>query len=203
MIFGRIDEVDGHFVATRFAAGLVPTGCVYIAQSGSRSKLPGSGEGIAIPKDTRSIVIGYGRVWVPVLALGLPVLLLALGAGVPAPTWIATVLLLGVAGLAWRAGRLSGEELAHLRLLGTVTGLKIDPSRLSAQMRDAKRDSLGDLMDKGGIPMTADGILEVLDDIPAPAMPLVYGYCRYAGDDGSWQTCAAHVYHRHLENESI
>ena len=203
MILGRIDEVDGHFVATRFAAGLVPTGCVYIARSGSRSKLPGSGEGIAIPGDTRSIVIAYGRVWVPVLAVALPVLLLVLGVGIPAPTWIATALLLGVALFAWRAGRLSEEELAHLRLLGTVTGLKIDPSRLTPQMRDAKRDSLGDLMDKGGIPLSADGILEVLDEIPAPAMPLVYGYCRYAGDDESWQTCAGLVYQRHVENEAI
>lgn len=202
MIFGRIDEVDGHFVATRFFAGLIPTGCVYIARSGSRSKLPGSGEGIAIPRDTRSIVIGYGRVWVPVLALALPILLLVLGAGVPAPTWFATFALLGIALIAWRAGRLSGEELAHLRLLGTVTGLKIDPSRLTPQMRDAKRDSLADLMDKGGIPTTAEGIIEVLDEIPAPAMPLVYGYCRYAGNDEVWQSCAAHVYQRHVENES-
>ena len=49
--------------------------------------------------------------------------------------------------------------------------------------------------------MTADGILSVLDEIPGPAMPLVYGFCRYAGDDEEWQTCAAHVYQRHVENE--
>jgi hypothetical protein len=49
--------------------------------------------------------------------------------------------------------------------------------------------------------MTAEGILSVIDEIPLPAMPLVYGYCRYAGDDETWRTVAAQVYQRHLESE--
>ena len=60
-----------------------------------------------------------------------------------------------------------------------------------------KRDSLGDLMDKGGIPMTPDGILSVIDDIPLPAMPLVYGFCCYAGDEPEWRECAELIYQRH------
>lgn len=200
MILGRIDEVDGHGIATRFVAALIPTGSVYIARKGLRSTLPGGGEGIAIPSDLRSILVAYGRVWLPVLAVVLPVGL-AFHGGVPALTYLASALFAGVALAAWRAGKLGDEELAHLRLLGTVTGLKIDPSRLSPQMREAKRDSLGDLMDKGGIPVTPEGIESVIDEIPVPALPLVYGFCRYAGDDASWRSCAALVYRFHTDSE--
>lgn len=201
MILGRIDEVDGHAVATRFVAGLVPTGSVYIARTGLRSTLPGGGEGIAIPSDLRSILVAYGRVWLPVLAVVLPVAL-AIHGGIPSLTYVASALFAAVAFASWRAGKLGDEELAHLRLLGTVTGLKIDPSRLSPQMREAKRDSLGDLMDKGGIPMTPEGIESVIDEIPTPALPLVYGYCRYSGDDDAWRSCAALVYRFHADSET-
>lgn len=200
MILGRIDEVDGHFIATRFAAGLVPLGSVYVARRGSRSTLPGGGAGLPIRRDARSIIVGYGRVWAPVLAVAMPAAS-AFGGHVPLVVWLTSVLLVTLAFAAWRSGRLGDEELAHLRLLGTVTGLKIDPSRLTPQMREAKRDSLGALMEKGGIPMSADGILSVIDEIPLPAMPLVYGYCRYAGDDETWRAVATQVYLRHLESE--
>ena len=64
-----------------------------------------------------------------------------------------------------------------------------------------KRDVLADLMEKGGIPTTADGILAVIDDIPMPAMPLVYGFACYAGDDQAWRDCAALVYARYEQGD--
>lgn len=200
MILGRIDEVDGHSVATHFLAGLVPRGTVYVARPGTRSKLPGGGAGIPIPRDPRSVLVAYGRVWLPIAALAM---LAAFGARghVPLALWPFVLGLALLSAAAWRAGQLPPDELARLRLLGTVTGLKIAPDRLTPQMREAKRDSLGDLMEKGGIPVSCEGILSVLDDIPHPALPLVYGYCRYAGDDAEWQACAAEVYQRHLEAE--
>jgi hypothetical protein len=82
-----------------------------------------------------------------------------------------------------------------------VTGLRIDPSKLQPSTRAIKRDSLAELMDKGGIPITSEGIIEVLDDIPMPAMPLVYGYACYAGDDPAWRECATLVYERHEQGD--
>jgi hypothetical protein len=196
MMIGRIDEVDGHFVATRFLALAVPTACVYVAREKSDLK-----NGVRILTDWRSIMLGYGRVWAPLIAIALPLGQALAGHGIPIVTWVLSAALLGVCVLSYRSGKLPEREKARLRLLGTVTGLRIDPSRLQPAMREVKRDSLGELMEKGGIPTTPDGIISVLDDIPMPAMPLVYGYACYAGDDPIWQNCAAQVYERHEQGE--
>jgi len=188
MMLGRVDEVDGHFVATNFVALTVPTKCLYVSRKSPRST-SGGAQDIHIQTDMRSVALGYGRVWLPVVAVAVPLLQATLGP-VHVMTWISSALLLGVSVVAHRSGRLSEEEKARLRVLGTVTGLRIDPSKLHQRTREIKRAVLGELMDKGGIPMTHDGILSVLEDIPMPAMPLVYGYARYAGDTPEWQECA-------------
>ena len=77
----------------------------------------------------------------------------------------------------------------------------IDPSRLEAHTREIKRDLLGGLMEKGGIPVLPPEILSVLDDIPVPALPLVYGYARYSGDDDEWRDCAERLYAKYQQNE--
>ena len=193
MILGRIDEVDGHYVGTKFFLAVLPIECVYVTCA-SRRGTSTNGR-IRIPTDWRSVALAYGRVWLPVFALLLPALELALGVRHVA-TWIASGVMLAVSAAAYRAGNLPDQERSRLRLLGSVTGLRIDPARLEPVLREAKRDSLGDLMDKGGIPTTPDGILAVIDDIPVPAMPLVYGYACYAGNDPTWRGCADVVYAR-------
>ncbi len=106
-----------------------------------------------------------------------------------------------VAMLTRRTGELPERGETRLRLLGTVTGLRIDPSKLLPTTREVKRESLRELMEKGGIPTTPAEILSVLDDIPMPAMPLVYGFACYAGDDPEWRECAQQVYLRHEQGD--
>lgn len=200
MMLGRIDEVDGHFVATRFVALAVPLECLYVSTSGARPPAEAPRR-VRIRTDWRSISLAYGRVWLPVMALALPIIEAIVDRVRPA-TVVLSVVMLAVSILAHRSGRLSEKEKAQLRVLGTVTGLRIEPARLRPSMREIKRASLGDLMDKAGIPMTPATILSVLDEIPLPALPLVYGYARYSGDDPEWRACAATIYQRHELGES-
>lgn len=198
MMLGRVDEVDGHYIATSFVAGTIPTASMYItSNSAARASVTSPLGPLRVKTDWRSIGLGYARTWLPILGIALALLacftrfslfiLLAAGAA-----WAG-------AGLAHRAGKLPDDEKARLRLLGTVTGLRIDPTRLRDETRAVKRDSLGDLMEKGGIPMTPEGIIEVIDDIPLPAMALVYGYACYAGDEPAWRDCAELIYSRHQQ----
>lgn len=201
MMFGRVDEVDGHYIATNFVAATVPVASMYItSKTAARASVTNPLGPMRVKTDLRSIVLGYGRTWVPLLGIALPFLSLLSGRMV-FETLIVTAATLALAVLAFRAGKLPEEEKARLRLLGTVTGLRIDPTRLTDETRAVKRDSLGDLMEKGGIPMTPEGILEVIDDIPIPAMALVYGYACYAGDDQAWRECAEIIYIRHAQSE--
>lgn len=193
MMLGRVDEVDGHFIATRFVALAVPMECLYITHLKPRSSRP---DGVRIQTEWRSIALGYGRLWLPIVAIALPIAEAALD-HLHVATMVATVVMLALSGSAHLAGRLSEKEKARLRLLGTVTTLRIDPSKLETHMRANKHASLGELMGKGGIPMSPPELLAVLDDIPLPALPLVYAYARYAGDAPEWRECAEAVYERH------
>jgi hypothetical protein len=202
MMIGRVDEVDGNFVATKFVAFTVPTECLYIPSESSRTTRSGSSAGVRIQRSWRSVALAYGRVWLPVLAIAIFALDVIRG-GFHVAVAFVTLVMLGISVTAHRSGRLSEPEKARLRLLGTITGLRIDPSKLRPKTREAKRAVLGDLMEKGGIPMTSEGILSVLDDIPTPALPLVYGYACYAGDDPRWRECATIIYERHEQSSSL
>lgn len=202
MIIGRVDEVDGHFVATKFVAFALPTACLYVAPRSPRTSVAGAtSDGVLIRTEWRSVALGYARVWLPVAAIVLPIVEAGVLGGLHPATVLASVVLLALAVLAYRAGRLPEEEKARLRVLGTVTGLRIDPSKLKDATRMIKHASLGDLMEKGGIPMSPEGILSVLDDIPMPAMPLVYGFACYAGDEPEWRECAARCYERYQQGD--
>jgi len=72
MMMGRIDEVDGHYIATRFVAFLLPVECLYVARDG-RTTMSGRGSDLRIQTDWRSVMLAYGRVWLPILAAALPV----------------------------------------------------------------------------------------------------------------------------------
>lgn len=202
MMLGRIDEVDGHFIATRFVALVVPTECLYIpskttlagrARSETGSRAPH--DGVRIRTEWRSLGLAYARVWLPILAIAAPLAQLRSG-HVSLVTWLLSAAMLGACAYTHRCGRLSEEEKARLRVLGTVTGLRIEPAKLLPATREVKRASLGELMEKAGLPMTPRELIAVLDDIPTPAMPLVYGYSCYAGDTPEWEECAALAYAR-------
>jgi hypothetical protein len=195
MKLGRVDEVDGDYIATRFV-GIVPAGSVYVARNGSlRATLGGSNE-LRIRTQWQSVLLGYVRTFLPLAAIALPLGELALG-GVNTVTWVASACLIALSLVGHVAGRLPEREKARLQLLGTVSGIKIDPSKLEPSTRERKLASLRVLMDKGGIPLRPDEILSVLDDIPLPALPLVYAYLRYAGDEPGWRECADIVLQRH------
>jgi hypothetical protein len=196
MMLGRIAEVDGDYIATDFLAGIVPTACVYVPQPGVRSTRTAGDVRVRIQLDWSSVLLGYARLWLPILAVAGPAIGVARGHAAPG-TWVLSALLAVIALSSFRLGRLPESEKAQLRVLGTVAGLRIDPARLQPAARDSKRDLLGQLMMRAGIPMTPDGVLSVLDDIPVPAMPLVFGYARYAGDTPEWRECAALVYARY------
>jgi hypothetical protein len=203
MMLGRVDEVDGDFVATRFVAFAVPIECVYVSNKVSRASSSGmSSENVRIQTNWRSVALAYGRVWLPAVALVIPLLQGILGR-VPITTWVLSAVMLAISAVAHRSGGLPEHEKARLRLLGSVTGFRIDPTKLEPRMRETKRDSLGQLMEKGGIPTTPDGILSVLEEIPMPAVPLVYGYATYAGDTNDWRDCAALVYQRHQQGAEL
>lgn len=199
MILGRVDEVDGHFVATKFVAGAVPTECLYISHDGKRDA-----PGVRIRPDIRSITLGYTRVWLPIVAIVAPVIQWLKDGAVAPATLVVSIVLVAMAISAFALGRLPEPEKVRLRMLGTVTGFRLDPARLHDRTRTVKRDQLGELMEKGGIPTTPEEIVSVIDDIPVPAMPLVYGYACYAGgqDDPAWRECAALVYSRWEEADA-
>ncbi len=203
MMLGRVDEVDGHFVATKFLALTIPVECMYVPRvvTSSRSSATSSLGPLRVKTDWRSVGLAYARVWFPVLAIVVPLVDVLVLGGIHVVMLLLSGALAAGSVAAHRSGRLPPEEQARLRLLGTVTGLRIDPTKLQDTTRAVKRDSLGELMEKGGIPTTAEGIVSVIDDIPMPAMPLVYGYACYAGDDPEWRACAALVYTRHEQGD--
>ena len=206
MILGRIDEVDGHYVATKFVALLVPTGSMYVTgekTSKSSRGLAMTWSGVPVRFNWKSVTLAYARVYLPVLGVAWP-LLTYWGqnvATIPKYVWVISLALVVASFLFLLPGRLPEPEKARLRLLGSITGMRIDPGKLRETTRHMKRDSLCDLMEKGGLPSTPDDIIAVLDDIPGPALPLVYAYACYAGDDEAWRTCAAQVHERCKQNE--
>jgi len=102
--------------------------------------------------------------------------------------------LVGVGLLLHRPIELDEAEKKKLRILGSQTGLRIDPAKLLPATRKAKLDMLEALMTKGGLAADPEWLVQVLDEIPGPALPLVYAYARYAADDGLWAQCADAIY---------
>jgi hypothetical protein len=196
MMLGRVDEVDGHFVATKFFAFVIPTECVYVARGSTRARADyAPHEALRIKLQWHSILCAYARVGFAAVALAL-LCAAFLYARQTRIALVASGALIAASAIAFGSGYLTEAEKERLRLLGTVTGLRIDPSKLLPSTRSTKLASLAKLMAKAGIPTTARDLFPLLDDLPPPAMPLVYGYARYAGDDAAWRDCAELVYAR-------
>jgi hypothetical protein len=179
MIVGRDEQIDGHYVGTRLVGLVIPAGARYVA---GKTETP-------IRSDARTVSLAFARVWVPLLAVAWPILL-----GFDKLAFIEAGALAGVALLLHRPIELDDEEKKKLNLLGSQTGLRIDPAKLLPATRKAKLDMLEALMKKGGLAADADWLVQVLGEIPGPALPLVYAYARYADDTGPWAECADAVY---------
>lgn len=189
MILGRVDEVDGHFVATKFVAGAFPSKSLYIAEETGRGRVA-----TPIRMHWKSVAASYARLHFPILAVAIP--LLASG-NLSAHVWLTSAVLLTASFLFVLPSQPSAREKERLRMLGSITGFRLHPAKLLPETRASKRDRILELMNKGGLPVSPDGILSVLDDIPGPALPLVYVFARYAGDEPEWQLVAERVYERH------
>lgn len=187
MIVGRDDEVDGHYVGTQMLGLLIPGGARYV---GGTTKT-------AIRSSARSFVLGLARVWVPIAALAWPVLF-----GWELRAFIEAGVLAVVAVLIHRPLDLPDEEKKTLRLLGSQTGLRIDPARLLPATRKAKLEMLEALMTKGGLAPDPEWLVLVLEEIPGPALPLVYAYARYASDEPPWSDCADRIL-EHIERSEM
>ena len=188
MIVGREREVDGHYVGTRLHALVLPGGDEYI---GGRTTL-------AVRWSVGSYVLGLARIWLPVLAVAWPLLF-----GWAAHAWIEAVVLAVVAARLHQRTPLPPDELRELRLLGSQTGLRLAPSQLLPSTRAAKLDMLGALLQKGGLAPDPEWLVSVLPEIPLPALPLVYAYARYAGDEPPWSDCAEKILEQIDRNEQL
>jgi hypothetical protein len=179
MIVGRDEEVDGHYIGMRLAGLVIPAGTTYV---GGKSETP-------IRSDARMTFLGVMRVWLPLLALVWPFVF-----GMTILAFVEAGVLAAAGLLLHRPIELDESEKKKLRILGSQTGLRIDPSKLLPATRKAKLDMLEALMTKGGLAADPEWLIQVLDEIPGPALPLVYAYARYAADDGVWLDCAHAVY---------
>jgi hypothetical protein len=179
MIVGRDEQVDGHYIGTRLVGLVIPGGTRYV---GGKSETP-------IRSDAKTTLLGFARVWIPLLALVWPFIF-----GFTILAFVEAAVLAGAGLLLHRPIELDEDEKKKLRLLGSQTGLRVDPSKLLPATRKAKLDMLEALMTKGGLASDPEWLIQVLDEIPGPALPLVYAYARYAADDGVWADCAHAVY---------
>lgn len=179
MIVGRDEQVDGHYIGTRLVGLVIPAGARYI---GGKNQVP-------LRSDGRLFLLSVARVWIPLLALVWPVIF-----GFEKLAFIEAGVLLAVGLLLHRPLELDESEKKKLRLLGSQTGLRIDPAKLLPTTRKAKLDMLEALMTKGGLAADPEWLVQVLDEIPGPALPLVYAYARYADDEGPWAECADRIY---------
>lgn len=179
MIVGRDEQVDGHYIGTRLVGLVIPAGTRYV---GGKSETP-------IRGGVKTTFLGVVRVWIPLLAIGWPFL-----RGMTMVAFVEAAVLAGAGLLLHRPLELDEDEKKKLRILGSQTGLRIDPSKLLPATRKAKLDMLEALMTKGGLAADPEWLIQVLDEIPGPALPLVYAYARYAADDGVWAETAHTIY---------
>lgn len=179
MIVGRDEQVDGHYIGTRLVGLVFPAGARYV---GDKTQTP-------IRFSARLTFLGVVRVLVPLVAIVWPFVF-----GMNVLAFVEAAVLASAGILLHRPIELDDDEKKKLRVLGSQTGLRIDPSRLLPATRKAKLDMLEALMTKGGLAADPEWLIQVLDEIPGPALPLVYAYARYAADDGVWAECANTIY---------
>ncbi len=192
MMLGVIQSVDGHFVATKMFAFLIPSGSMYVtsmnvSRYGNRTTI--SYQGIPIRTQWLSVVLGILRVWPWFLGFAWP-FLLAWGKNVnavPSSVYYAALGWFALALLALIPGRLSKSQKELRRRLGEVTGMKLDPSLLLPGTRETTRYDLERRMKEASLPLTAPECAKAAAELPVDVLPLLYAYARYAGDGPDWR----------------
>lgn len=198
MMLGEVDNVDGHYIATKFHGLVLPSSSMYVTSSSSERQgnvTTMRWSGVPVKLDWKSVVLAYPRVWLWFLALAWP-FILHYGKNVndvPTSTWVTMGGFVALAILAHIPGRLSAKEKERLRVLGRVTGLRVDPSKLMSWDRMSKREFLEAELGKAGVTMTPEGVLAASEGAPPEILDALYTYCCYAGDGRDWRDPAARI----------
>lgn len=202
MMLGEVDRVDDHFIATKFHALLIPGGSMYVThqdrtRSGNVTTM--SWSGVPIKFNWKSAALAIPRVWLWFLAAAWP-FITHYGAHVsktPNSTWFTMLGFVVVALLLQLPGRLSAAEKDRLRILGRVTGMRIDPAKLQPMTRTIECDNLEASLSQAGIVTTPQGLLAAADSASPAVLGALYTYARYAGDSREWRDAAEALWKRH------
>ncbi|HZS39048.1 MAG TPA: hypothetical protein VFF06_19590 [Polyangia bacterium] len=203
MMLGVIDEVDGHFVATKFLALLLPTGSMYVtkqtfSRSGNVSSM--SWEGVPIPFQWKSAALAYPRVWLWFLGVAWP-FLTHWGENVsrvPSSAYYTSLGMFAAALLALIPGRPSAREKNRLRALGVATGMRLDPKRLYPATREVARGELEDELKQASLPTTPKECAAA-GALPRELVARVYAFacysaaCASGAEADEWRAAAAQL----------
>lgn len=200
MMLGEVDNVDGHYIATKFYGLCIPASSMYVTsysshRSGNRTTMTWGG--VPIKLNLKSVLIAYPRVWLWFLAFAWP-FITHYGENVndiPVTTWwtMGAFVVLAIASH-FVVGRLSAKEKRRLRIFGKITGLRIDPSKLMKWTREEKREFWDKELTKIGITTTTEGIRKAITTSPPDFLQVIYTFCCYSGDDGEWRQIANEIY---------
>jgi hypothetical protein len=202
MLLGEVDRVDDHFVATKFHALLLPAGSMYVMhQDASRQHnvTTLTASGVNIQFHWKSAVLGIARVWPWFLAAAWP-FAFHYGQSVSAvsnSTWATMTGFVFVALLAHWPGRLSEAEKHRLRILGRISGLRIDPAKLQPISRIFQRDNLEAKLATLGVRVDPEGVLAAANGASPDALDVLYTYACYAGDSREWREVANKILTRY------
>ena len=205
MMLGRIEEIEGRFVGTSFFAfvgPLLPKSSMYVVQESFSRRGNVSThrwEGIDLPVQPLSAILGYLRVWLMIGVFAAPFILMW---GEPVeldrPEYLVSVALF----VLWLIvllipGRLSKTARAQLTLLGEVTGVYLDPKRFDRFQRETRRDDLESRMKVKSLDTTPEALSRIAVGLDRDRSSLAYAFARYAGvEDPAYRPVAEALWER-------
>src|SRR4051812_32065737 len=115
MMLGEVDNVDGHYIATKFYGLFIPASSMYVTaysseRSGRTTRM--SWSGVPVKLNAKSALLAYPRVWLWILAIAWP-FLTHWGENVndtPRSTWITAGLFIVLAIASNFVGGVSKQE---------------------------------------------------------------------------------------------
>lgn len=200
MMLGRIHELDGHFVGTEFFAfvgPLIPLRSMYVTNEQFERRGNVSihrWQGVDVPLHPGSIVLGYLRVWLPILAFAMPFILMW---GEPVELDRQEYLVSVALFVAWIfllvvPGRLSRRAKEEATILRAVTGIGLAPKRLDRFELETRTDRLAERLAAEGVSATdPKDARAALDAAPRDVRALLFVYARYASrGEPAWSEVA-------------
>jgi hypothetical protein len=201
-LIGRTDAVGKQYVGTRFFAfvgPILPLKTMFIVsesfQQSGRSSTH-SYQGVGLKLYWKSVLLGYLRVWTPILALAWPFLTMW-GQAVRfewKQEWIVPLVLLA----AWIPmlifpGRLSAAKQAQLKVIAEHAGLAVDPRRLGRFERDNTTEDLAERLKARNLPIDPQGTRRAAAGASREDVGLMYAHARYVGDE-EWRNVAEELW---------